>query len=62
MGGKETLAKLLEIDPDVKTIVASGYSKDPVMASYKEFGFSAVMNKPYTMEQIKKAINEALTS
>ena len=45
MGGREVIKKLLEIDPDVKAIVSSGYSNDPVMAFYREYGFSAVFNK-----------------
>ena len=39
MGGKETMEKLLRIDPQVKAIVSSGYSDDPVMANFKEYGF-----------------------
>ncbi|HMK66071.1 MAG TPA: hypothetical protein VK564_09770, partial [Thermodesulfobacteriota bacterium] len=39
MRGKETLKRLLEIDPEVKAIVASGYSQDPVMQDYQEYGF-----------------------
>ncbi len=45
MGGKETIKKLLEINSDVKAIVSSGYSNNPVMANYKEYGFSEVFNK-----------------
>lgn len=46
MGGKEAMKKLLEIDPDVKGIVSSGYSNDPVVANFKEYGFSDVLAKP----------------
>lgn len=45
MGGKETIKKLLELDPDVKAIVTSGYSNDPVMANFREYGFSDVYCK-----------------
>src|SRR5581483_10434181 len=31
MGGREAIVRLMEIDPDVKAIVSSGYSDDPVM-------------------------------
>ncbi|HEY7545498.1 MAG TPA: response regulator, partial [Blastocatellia bacterium] len=40
MGGKEAIKKLLEIDPDVKAIVSSGYSNDPIMTRFREYGFS----------------------
>ena len=39
MGGKETIQKLRNIDPMVKGIVSSGYSNDPIMASYERYGF-----------------------
>ncbi len=45
MGGKETVKKLLEINPDLKAIVSSGYSNDPVMAHYEEYGFCGVFHK-----------------
>ncbi len=47
MGGKETIKKLLEIDPGVKAIVTSGYSNDPVMANFREYGFIDVLVKPF---------------
>jgi hypothetical protein len=34
-GVKGTVKQLLEIDPQVKTIVAGGYSEDPVMQNYE---------------------------
>ncbi len=45
MGGKATMKKLLEIDPKVKAVVSSGYSNDPVLANFREYGFSNVFNK-----------------
>lgn len=47
VGGKEAIEKLLRIDPDIKAIVSSGYSTDPIMAKYRDYGFSAVLVKPY---------------
>lgn len=57
MGGIETLAKLMEIDQNVKAVVSSGYSNDPVMANYKEYGFIGSMPKPYTQEDINTVLN-----
>jgi two-component system cell cycle sensor histidine kinase/response regulator CckA len=57
MGGKETIKKLLEINPGVKAIVSSGYSSDSAVAEYKEHGFSGVVAKPYTIEQLRTALN-----
>ena len=43
MGGAETLQILRELDPNVKGIVSSGYSNDPVMAEYGKYGFVGVV-------------------
>ncbi|MCI5158730.1 MAG: response regulator [Candidatus Electrothrix sp. AUS1_2] len=60
MGGKETAQKLLQVDPAAKLIVASGYSNDPVMAEYREYGFRAAVAKPFTLKELRKAIAAAL--
>jgi len=56
MGGKDAVKKLLEIDPFAKAIVSSGYSNDPVMANYKKYGFSACLNKPYRLTEMKEIL------
>ena len=60
MGGKEMTAELLEIDPVVKVIVSSGYSSDPVMANFADYGFKAVIAKPYKMEALTATLQEVL--
>jgi len=57
MGGKEAIKKLLEIDSEVKAIVSSGYSNDPIMADFKKHGFSGVVAKPYTIEELSKILH-----
>jgi CheY-like chemotaxis protein len=56
MGGKETMQRLLAIDPQVRAIVSSGYSQDPVMANYREFGFAGMVEKPYKIESLAKTL------
>ena len=53
---KESVQHILNINPDAKVIVASGYSNDPVMADCKEYGFSASVAKPFDLKELKKAI------
>jgi PAS domain S-box-containing protein len=60
MGGKEAIQKLKEIDPNVKAIVSSGYSNDPVLANFKKFGFSAVLAKPYKIETLSTIISQVI--
>ena len=57
MGGKEAIQKLLQIDPDAVAIASSGYSHDDVIANYKKYGFKAVLNKPYTMDELARILN-----
>ena len=60
MGGEEAQKKLMEIDPAVKSIVSSGYSNDPVMSKFEEYGFKGVVTKPYNIEVLSKAIHGVL--
>ena len=46
MGGKEAVQKLREINPDLKAVVSSGYSNNPIMSEYKSYGFNDVVAKP----------------
>jgi PAS domain S-box-containing protein len=57
MGGKEAIKRLLEIDPEVKAIVSSGYSNDPIMADFKKYGFSGVVAKPYKVKELSKTLH-----
>ena len=60
MGGKEAIKKLIEIDPDASVIVSSGYSTDPIMSEYKEYGFSDVITKPYSVGQMEKTLHNLI--
>ena len=60
MGGKETIKNLLKMDPDVKAIVSSGYSNDPVMANYRDYGFRAVLSKPYRPQEMSKVLRDLI--
>jgi len=58
MGGKETMIALLGIDPAVKGIVSSGYNNDPILAHFREFGFSGMVSKPYTVRELQETLQE----
>ena len=61
MGGREASQKLLQVDPETKIIVASGYSNDPLLANFREYGLSAAIAKPFDLGRLKKAIEDSLT-
>jgi len=56
MGGKECISKLMDLDPKVKAIVSSGYSDDPVITNFQDYGFSGVLPKPYKIHELEKAL------
>jgi CheY-like chemotaxis protein len=60
MGGKEAIERLTEIDPAVNAIMASGYTQDPVMTEFRDYGLKAVISKPYTLEELSKTLNSVM--
>jgi len=62
MGGVEATEKLLKYDYDAKVIVSSGYSTDPIMANFREYGFCDVLVKPYTMNKVRDVLGRIIKS
>jgi CheY-like chemotaxis protein len=60
MGGQETIKRLVEIDPDIRAIVSSGYANDPVMSRFEEYGFSGMIAKPYEIDALGRKVAEIL--
>jgi PAS domain S-box-containing protein len=56
MGGKEAIQKLKKMDPNIKAVVCSGYSTDPIMANYQTYGFQGVVAKPYQIQEMSEAL------
>jgi two-component system, cell cycle sensor histidine kinase and response regulator CckA len=60
MGGNCCLEELLRIDPDVKVLVASGYSANGLGHDVKEGGAKGFVSKPYDAKEILIAIRSLL--
>jgi len=60
MGGAEAIKRLIELDPAVKAIVASGYSNDPVMGNHESYGFKGILPKPFTIEQLRMEMSRVI--
>jgi PAS domain S-box-containing protein len=60
MGGCEAIRRLRELDPIVRAIASSGYSLDPVMANYRDYGFCGVIPKPYRAEELNRVLKEVI--
>jgi len=59
MGGKDAVGRLRDLDPDVRAIVASGYSNDPIMADHQRYGFCGKIAKPFTLHDLSMAVERA---
>ncbi|MEM7307848.1 MAG: tetratricopeptide repeat protein [Planctomycetota bacterium] len=60
MGGVETARKLHALDPDLRAIVASGYSTDRALEDPAAFGFTEVLRKPFTTAALSEAVARAM--
>jgi CheY-like chemotaxis protein len=60
MGGREAIQEFRKLDPAVKAIVSSGYSNDPVVMEYEQYGFSGKLTKPYKINDMKVILERLL--
>ena len=60
MGGEETFKELLKLNPNVKAIVASGYSTKKILSDFKNYGFAGMLSKPFMMSDLLKEIERLL--
>lgn len=51
-GAVEVLEELRQVDPNVRAFVASGYTLDPVMIDYLQYGFCGVAPKPFQYDEL----------
>jgi len=56
-GGKEVAEEILALDPDARLVVSSGYSQDPIMARHRDYGFCAVLAKPFDLDELGNVLN-----
>lgn len=60
MGGQETIRELLNIDPEVKAIVSSGYGHDPIVSDYQQYGFCGRIIKPYRVHCLSEVLHKVI--
>ena len=58
--GLETFKQILQIHPDQKAIIASGFSETWRVKKAQRLGAGAYVKKPYTLENIGQAVNAEL--
>ncbi len=60
LGGKETIEQLKILDPAVKAVVSSGYTNDPVVENFSNYGFREKLTKPYNINEIKNILEKVI--
>ena len=40
--------------------MSSGYSSDPVLANFRNYGFSGMVAKPYQLEDLTRVLRDVL--
>lgn len=60
MGGKECLKELLKLDPNVKVLVASGYSADSSVREAVQMGAKGFVAKPFRVKELLRDVRRVL--
>ena len=60
MGGHEAVRQLRKVDPQVRAVVSSGYSNDPIMAEFAQHGFAGAIAKPYQMAELSNVLQNVM--
>lgn len=60
VGGREAAEQILLLDPQARIIVSSGYADDRIAANFADYGFRAVLPKPYRYDQLISTLKKVL--
>ena len=60
MGGNEAIQRLAGINPAVKAIFVSRYAQDSVMTEFRDYGFQAVITKPFTLQELSATLRSVI--
>ena len=60
IGGKEVVGMLRQLDPELKAVISSGYTNDPVVMNYTRYGFDDALSKPYSLTDLRDKLAKML--
>lgn len=60
MGGRQCLRKILDLDPEARVIIASGYADSAEAQSFLELGAKAFLDKPYNIKRMLEIVRKVL--
>ncbi len=62
INGRQTYEKILKLYPNQKAIVVSGFSESDDVKAVLRLGAGAFIKKPYSMDQLGRAVKDVLSS
>jgi CheY-like chemotaxis protein len=60
LGGADTLARLRDIDAEVRVLISTGYSHDDAFRRALKLGAQGILPKPYRIEDLLTAVRQAI--
>lgn len=61
MGGEQAVKEVLGIDTNARVIVSTGYSSDPIVTEFGDYGFCGCITKPFDLKALQNAMDLALS-
>ena len=61
MDGNETFRALVDIEPDVRVILASGYSEQDLLERFPGRRPASVIRKPFHLEALRSTLQKVLS-
>lgn len=62
MGGVDAIQKLIELDPEVKGIIFSGYPHEDPVCNYQKYGFCGALTKPFSKGELIRLLDQVAES
>ncbi len=61
-GGVDSIRELKAIVPCCKFIASTGYTNEAILSNFKEYGFDAILPKPYTFNELIKVLSSLINN
>ena len=62
MGGLECVERLSTIDPDIRVVLSTGYSRDTFDLEHYRRNIRGFLQKPFVLQQLSQTLLEALAA
>jgi two-component system cell cycle sensor histidine kinase/response regulator CckA len=60
MGGCSCLRRLRDVGCDAPAVLSTGAARDPAFVRFREYGFDAVLAKPYSLRELGRVLDSVL--